>query len=621
MSNSNAIFNAFDYLYLNPELSAYAGVLTIEQSQVFYNTNSNAGLAYNISVIPAGFNSEVFLTSSRDLANVSSLSRDIFIAMSNQGLSQTQISKKQKYVANIYQNVQYTGCNSFVLTGSNVFGSNNVIPGDRVRIIDNMSTELFFTVSSLTNNSMIVNSNFNSLYQTSNYLLYGINVTDYDRIAQINYARIIGGYSNIDSNLTLVSAGSTSNTNYINNITDSNFDASLYKILYPDARALTDVQTYLDWVNKRKNEVYRIVNVTDIAAGNGNKYVNFNFLNISSNVVFRSNMVDGISIWLDPALCNISGDSNKLITENAIKYYTDFRLSNLQNLGSFTNMVINNDIVVTSQGTFSNNLSSLAGLYVASNSTFSNDVNIVGSVYIKSNLDVTRQSVFRNSMMLSGGNANATFCNCVLVNGSMSVTGNIYNARLGLGYMGSFLTSNNGSNIVQAQNYNDNSDRRIKTNILPMTSQECLEKICKLDIATFSYCYGHDRDNVGTTGVIAQQLEDQGLNEYVYHTSGYLPDIMKNGTIDGDYIYMEGDLEQDKTIKVVISNHDMTFRVVRKMERNVFQIAPAYAGNKQDCLIYGYQTDALKNVDYKQLFVLSLGAIKRISEILGQSNV
>lgn len=605
------MMNAFDYMYLNPELSAYMNVLTVEQAQTYYSLNSNANLANNISIIPSNFNSEVFLTSSRDIANISSLSRDIFLAMSNMKLNAMQISRKQKYVANIYQQAIYNGSNNFTLTGSNTLGSNNMIVGDSIRVIDPSSTELYFTVIDTAGSMFTVSNSFNILYPSSNYLVYGIKVTDYDRIAQINYARIIGGYSNITSNYQIVSAVTTSNTNYINNITDSNFNATLYRILYPDARALSDTQTYLDWVNKRKNETYRIINVDDISAGNGNKYVNFNFLNISSNMIFRDSLVNGISTYMDPTLSNRAGDSNKLITESAMKQYTESRLSSLQNTGSFNNVVINDAIVVSSYGTFSNSLSVLGSVFVNSNSVFSNNVRIAGSAYIDSNLEVSRQSIFRNSMLLDGGNANATFCNCVLVNGSMSVAGNIYNARIGLGYMGSFLTSNNGSNIIQAQNYNDNSDMRIKKNILPISAEECLKMICKLEIATFSYCYGNpNTDNELTTGVIAQQLENAGLREYVYYTTGFLPDIMINGMIDGNYLYVQTNLVIGNEVKVIFEDSESTFRIIKKIETNVYVVAPSFTSTRQECLVYGYKTNDIRNVDYKQLFVLSLGAIK-----------
>ena len=614
MSNT---FAPFDYLYLNPELTAFLGIVSIENAITFYTSHSNQNLATNSGFLPSNFNSEIFLSSSRDLANISELSSDISLAMSNQGLSPPQIARKQKYVANIYNTVTYLGSNTFSFTGSNTITSNNLNPRDAIRVVDALSTELFFKVSSVSNTSFTVDSNINRVYQSSNYLLYGINVTDYDRIAQINYMRIMAGFSNLNSAGDVVSA-SASNTNFVANVVDSTFNAPLYRMLYPDARALDDVQTYLDWVNKRKNEVYRIINVDDIASGNGNRYVNMNFLNISSNVVFRSVFIDGVTSNLDPGLCNVPGDSNKLITENAIKYYTDVRMSNLQNQGSFTNMVITDTVNILNQGNFSNSVNIYGSLYVNSNSSFSNTVNIMGSTYIRSNLDVTSAVTMRNSLMLTNGNA--TFSNGVLVNGSMSVTGNLYNARIGLGYIGSFLTGNNGSNIVQAQNYNDNSDIRIKKDIHALTPHQCLEKVCQLSVNTFKYNYGHEHMNKKTTGFLAQELESaSNLSEYIYHTEGFLPDVMKKGILDGNYLYTyEMDLSpvlaEQTNVKIIFEDDsEEVVKVQKRMEKNVYMLySPNQIRPRTECFIYGHHTNALRNVDYKQLFVLALGAIKQL---------
>lgn len=611
-------FSAIDYMFLNPELVAYRNILTVEQAYTYYIANSNANLAINVSILPSNFNSEVFLASSRDLANISSLSRDIEYAMSNFGLTPIQIAKKQKYIPNIYQSVAYRGSNVFAFDTSNAITSNNLVENNNVRLLDASSTEMFFKVVSVSNNTFAVQSNNAILYPSSNYLLYGINATDYDRIAQINYARIIQGYSNVNSNGVIVSAVTSNSTNFLRDQSDSNFNAALYKVLYPDSRSMNDTQAYLDWVNKRKNEIYRIINVDDIAAGNGNKYVNINFLNISSNIVFRNKYIDGISSNLDPALCNVPGDSNKLITEYAIKNYLDVRMSNLQNLGSFTNMIINDTIVVKTQGTFSNNVNVFGSLYVNSNSSFSNDVTVVGNTYIKSNLDVTNAVTMRNSLMLTNGNA--TFSNGVLVNGSMSVTGNLYNARIGLGYMGSFLTGNDGSNIIQAQNYNDNSDARIKTNIQHISPKQCIDIINKLNVATFEYNYGNSNMDKPTTGFIAQELESQGLTDYVYLTPGYTPDILKWGDIDGNYLFIDHELEVGNDIKLVIDDNDVFVKVIKRQERGVFIIYPNIDSNSR-VLVYGYKTDTLRNIDYKQLFVVAIGAIKHLSDRLSSINV
>ncbi|MFN9959223.1 MAG: hypothetical protein ACK55I_39530, partial [bacterium] len=141
---------------------------------------------------------------------------------------------------------------------------------------------------------------------------------------------------------------------------------------------------------------------------------------------------------------------------------------------------INDTIVINQQATMSNVLYVMGQAYFNSNATFSNDVLIQGSASVKSNLDVTGSTVMRNSMMLTGGNA--TFSNNVIINGSMSVTGNVYNPRIGLGYMPGFLTSNAGLNIIQAQNYNDNSDLRIKKHVVGVHTGRCLDIIKQIKV-------------------------------------------------------------------------------------------------------------------------------------------
>lgn len=609
-------FVAFDYLYLNPELSAYLGIFTVEQALTYYNANSNKRLAFNLSVVPSNFNPDIFISTARDLTDTSSLSQTIYTSMMNQGLTAVQISRKQKYIPSVYQSISYSNSNKFYINASNFFTNKNLQPNDTIRVIDSASTEMFFKVVSVSSNNFTVESNSTLLYLGSNYLFFGITVTDYDRMSQINYARIMGGYSNLNSNGNYTSSVSTSNTNYLSVLSDNNFNPLLYRTLYTDARSLNDGDTYLDWVNKRKNEIYRIKNVDDVAFGNGNAYVNMNFLNISSNITFRGKYIDGIISNMDPTSCNIPGDSNKVVTEYAIKNYTDIRVSNLQSQGSFNNVVINDAIIVKTHGTFSNNVNIFGSLFVNSNSSFSNDLKIAGNVFVYSNLDVTGPSTFRNSVMLTNGNA--TFSNSALVNGSMSVTGNFYNARIGLGHLGNFLTSNNGFSIIQAQNYNDNSDARIKKDITLISPKSCLDILNTLDVKEFSFNYGHkDMDTKKTIGLIAQEVPDK----FVYHTDGYLPDKMIDAVIDQNRIYIENVYDQPhldainegEQLKIIVNDTDFFVTVTKKYEKGVYEIKPAFYELKNArCLIYGSHTSSLKNVDYKQLFVLALGAIKEL---------
>jgi hypothetical protein len=604
-------FNAFDFMYLNPELSVEFNIQTIEAATVFNSNNPTLPLARHLGIIPANFDPEVFFSSSRDIANVASLSRVIATSMSNQGLTSAQIGRKQEYVPSIYQKVVYLGSNIFRLENSNTvaFGSNNLLDGDTVRIIDEYSSYHTIQVGTVTPSNFTMSNSIALVYPSSNYMLYGILATDPVRIAKINYVRLIAGLSNIEAGgiITSPTQGGVAPI-YLSSNIDGDFDAELYKTLYPDARTLTDTESYIDWVNKRKNEVYRIRNVYDIAYGGGNLYTDINFLRINSNLDFRGVFIDGIHTYLNPSSCNQPGDCNKLITENAIKNYTDIRVANLQNQGSFANIIINDSIVINQQATLSNVLYVMGLSYFNSNATFSNDVLIQGSASVKSNLDVTGPTVMRNSMMLTGGNA--TFSNNVIINGSMSVTGNVYNPRIGLGYMPGFLTSNTGLNIVQAQNYNDNSDLRIKKHVVGVHTGRCLDIIKQIKVKEYHYNYGKACDDVPCMGFIAQDIEAID-KRFVYETEGYLPDVDAMGEITGDRLFVDADLREGK-LKVIVEANDLYLRVIRKLERGVYEISPAFYNSRRVCHVYGYHTNALKNVNYKELFVVAVGAIQEL---------
>lgn len=613
-------FNAVDFLYLNPELSAYLNITTTESARAYYQSDCNVHLAINLQeIIPSSFKPDIFISTSRDIANISGLSRNIITHMYNQGILPSQINRSQKYIASIYQTITYSNANVFDVSQTNITSSNTLNVGDFIKVIDASLNEYFFQVSNLTPNTIGVRQHRYTLYSTSNYTLYGINATDFTRIAHINYARIFGGYSNIDSSGQLVSPVSSTNTNYVSASNDQTFNADLYRILYPDARGLDDTRTYLDWVNNRKNEIYRINNVSDIGFGNGNHYVNNNFLNISSNLVFRGIFIDGILSNMDASLSNTTSDPTKLVTAYAIKQYTDIRIANLQNLGSFENMVITDTVTVMSTGTFMTNVNIYGSLYVNSNSTFSNSVNIL------SNLDVGGSVTMRNSLMLTNGNA--TVSNNLLVNGSMSVTGNLYNARIGLGYMGSYLTSNTGINIVQAQNYNDNSDSRIKKNIIGLSPEHCFDIISRIDITRFTYNYGIPDKDTTTVGCIAQQLKDEGLDEFVYTTEGYIPNIMTKCKVYENTIITDCDIDilLHRDIKLIVDKtyQEHKIQIVKKYERYTYQLSEPFLfmKNGTECILYGYRINDLYNVDYKQLFVLTMGAIKHLHSLLVVNNV
>lgn len=626
MNNSNILFNAVDLLYLNPELSAYFGINTVEDASIIFDTTySNTHLAYNTSILPEKFDPDVFLSTSRDLANISQLSKNITQSMLNQGILPSQIKRKQKYIANIYTQVTYSNDNVFNFVNPIISSSNALSIGDNIKILNPKSTDMFFKIRNISSDSFTVDPNNYTLYSSSNYTLFGINVTDFNRISQINYARVIQGYSNIDSYGNIVSPVISSETNYVSASNDNKFNPELYRMLYPNARGMSDTDTYLDWVNKRKNEVYRISYVKDIAFGNGNEYVNMNYLQISCNTLFKGILLDGVLTELSASLCNIPIEATKILTGNAIKSYVDERFTDLLNRAEFKNIIITDSMLVACAGTFSNDLNVYGNLFIKQSGTFSNDVYVNCNLLVNNNasisniLDVSGSVTFRNSLLLTHGNASIQ--DNVLVNGSMSVSGNFYNPRIGLGYMGNYLDSNNGIDIIHAQNYNDNSDKRLKTNIRQLSSMECLQKLTKINLSHFTYNYGIPEKDVDTIGCIAQELEDQGLSEFIYKTNGYIPNILTKCRVYGNSLITDVDIDiiLNKEIKLITTDtyNEHIVIIIKKYERYTYELRnPISISNGIECLLYGYKITDLYNVDYKKLFVITIGAVQQLYKLL-----
>jgi hypothetical protein len=197
----------------------------------------------------------------------------------------------------------------------------------------------------------------------------------------------------------------------------------------------------------------------------------------------------------------------------------------------------------------------------------------------------------------------------------MSVNGNFYNPRIGLGYMGNYLSNVDGADIIQAQNYNDNSDFRIKKNIADVNDATNILK--NVSIKTFNYNYGVDREDAKVYyGVIAQDIENVNT-DLVYTTPGYLPDIMKDAVCNGVTLTFDEpvDLQQGRKIKVINKASQKpyeTFVVSTAGDRTIQIDSSGVPPGKY--LVYGCETSDLKNVDYKLLFVLALGSIKELEK-------
>lgn len=365
-------FNPNEFLYYNPELQAYSNVITIENAQSFYNSGNATSLIYNTSVLPQQLDPLVFLSTNKDFLPISWMSRVIRHAMSNEGLSESEIDTKARYTTTILSSVIPTSSNVFALANypSYRFDSNNLSVGDDIRIVDNEKAEYLLRVTGVTPSNFITTDNKYTYLSNNTFVLEGIKVTDPLRMSKVFLVRDFATtFSN--QQYALPSSGS--------------FNPSLYKMLYPDASTLNDQDAYVDYISKRKYNDYRINNASEIVANIVSSDSNLKVIGVNKEVVF--------------------GESNKLITEHGVKKYTDDSFSAFQSNATFVNasvsdtlsacnVRVSNSMILTGTSTFSN------AIYAQGTATFSSNVNI----------------------------------NNALVYGTLRIRGNMYNAHIGIGY-------------------------------------------------------------------------------------------------------------------------------------------------------------------------------------------
>jgi hypothetical protein len=398
-------FNAIDYLYYNPELQAYSNVITIENAQVYYNTSNNSQLLVpNTSLVPPKFDPFLLITTNKDNIHISDLSQSIRLAMSNEGLTNEEIQSKSRFITTIFQDIDYMSNNVFQLTTfpTYTFNSSNLQVGDEVKLNDEVKREFYLSVASYTPSNFTVNSHRHVFYTSSNYIIDGIKVVDPLRVAKISLVRNYVSASDTQTSI-LPESGV--------------FNPTLYRALYPDAANLTDQQAFIDYIAKRKNNVLRVNNAEELI-------VNYTS---TSNV-----KITGVNNTINRTIPDY-GESNRLVTEYGIRQYTETIIDEIKNVGDFGSVTITSNLQVTGPTALNGDLS------VNGNVRVSNTSILTGGVTMSNYLRVMKEATF---------NSNVSINNNALVYGTLSVHGNMYNARIGIGY---FMDSN-GDNNTGANN-------------------------------------------------------------------------------------------------------------------------------------------------------------------------
>jgi hypothetical protein len=236
-------------LYLNPELSAYSNVRTIEDVQ--RDWGAYGSLPHHMLPLPFGFDARVYLAAQPD---VSTLNETIRLAMLAEGLADGAVKRRGTYVGTLMEPVDALGSNTFALQPSSpvAFSACNLRLGDDVRLLRDRGDPLSGVVVGLTERSFTLCNPVCSFPAAQQYTVFGIKVWDPERQARVAYAR------------NAPSPGAAPPTNE-DNLPDATFDKQVYQAVYPEARAFAFGDAYLDYRSRwNRGREYRIIKGRDI---------------------------------------------------------------------------------------------------------------------------------------------------------------------------------------------------------------------------------------------------------------------------------------------------------------------------------------------------------------------
>ena len=565
---ANPDFNPATYLYLNPELQAFSNVTTIEQAQAFYLSNVNgSNLPYSLSNLDSNFNARVFIHSSKNGLDISSLNDVIRQAMSNDGYSDTSLLANSEFMQSIQQPITYTTSNTFYMTNAVPLTTENLIVGDDVMIVIENEAEVISKVTSINSNTQpntFTVSNYAniSFSNASNVELFGQRLYDAERLGIINWIR---GYRSPDPY-----AG--------NYAVDTSFNPDLYRLLYPDARHLTNMQSLFDYVTYRGNGDFRIGNVGQFIIPNNAE-----------------------SLILDGAKLDWSSNSSGLSLQKAVwsSNYTGSFVASDYATSNFAPSNTTNTRLNALSNTFSNYLPATNGYNV-----------LVGRIGPASN----------NTAEASGNwtflGSNTTFASNVTVSQTLNVAGVTTIGTTGTSASNTLVLDVKGS--MRADDYILTSDARTKVVVGAVDTTACLEFVKKAPVLSFVRRNGSTEDKtVPRYGFRAQDLEALDAS-VVRRMSDFLPNVMARATFDDEgHVCIVG--ERPPTATAILRAGD-TIKVVLEDGGHVITVMTSdttvdhHALRGVEAFVYGTRVNDFAVIDNSQLFAVVAGGLQRLAE-------
>lgn len=640
-------FNPAKLLYYNPELVAFSNILTNTQAYEWAVSNDiQPGAQSNDDAIPESFNSEIFLSDYKRRLNASPLNAAIKAAMIAEGFTEDGLGARARYANTIYADSVMTSNNvmkfnpmpgrpedMFYIT------SNVMSPGDKIKFTHKVTgVSEYATVATVWDSETFSISHpqktFNGVGDV--YTVIGIKLWDVERLARINFLRGLDPAPEVPPAEALIEV-------------DTRFNADLYRLLYPEADKMSDIEAFSDYVNRRDNNELRIGKVADIPLDSNKFTPEFDFLTVN----FRLNLDESAGLqWGDKYIYGISKDDvthssnlNKaqdhLISEWAMKKYVD-RKFDVEAV--FNNMVVNGSALfkgpVDFQGGFD-----LANLVVRSNATIGKDLTVHGQTFLQGGTQIAGDSnnIFNCTLCNSVFDGTSEFVSDVYVDRVLHVAGAAQASRFGIGPVGiqviydsnadglynakvknlecsEVLEVGNGlspgsvavnvNGFIQADNLNNISDKRLKFIKGTYTTRaDPLDVLDAINPILFSYM---DEPKVTKLGFLADEVE-RVLPEAIIKIKKYesqcdLDARLCNTTLmvkdftcyqPGDELYLE-------------PGHGW-MRIEKVLDANTYTMSAKAAGVWVGKVTKA-RLDEVKTIDYLALLASMCGALKELRQ-------
>lgn len=351
---------------------------------------------------------------------------------------------------------------------------------------------------------------------------------------------------------------------------DSNFNPYLYKVMHKITADLTDEELYFDYLERKDSgeEAVVVGNINELTFHVAcNLTLAIDNLVVDDTLTVKENLVVQKDAYI---LGNLGTDSTGIIVEGG-------------------SVVVNDQYGRTDRIFMYNRLSS--------NSLALGDQLILAT---------TDESAC-NILQISGGNMNVT--QDLVVNSNLFVEQSVI--------IGNGLTVDPAYSLQTEKNIMVNgtettSDKRLKTDIIDVDGDRCVEMIRKIKIKEYRRVNdGRDRKQVG---VIAQEVMEQ-IPTIVSTKVSFLPMFMQPSLALSDNrlsAIETTEIEVGDTLLLIDHDNKKHYVNVNYVDNEHIQIESDSLQKGQTYTIYGKEVNDSMSVDYTQLFCYLLGAVQTL---------